>query len=297
MTRDVARRLDDAVRAALGHEALNGATVRALRAPDDGTAAFLAIDPDGSVAGLAVVAPSDTFETPHLRLGLAIDPARRDPATLRALVGAAVEQVARGGGGRLVVWVLAATGADDAELAACGFTRRREQLQMRVALPLGERPRWPPEVWVRGFVPGVDEHAWLAVNNRAFHNHPDQGGWIEATLRQREREPWFDPAGFLLAFDDRGLAGFCWTKVHEPAGAEPRVGEIFVIGVDPDRQGTGLGRALTLAGLEHLFAVRHCPVGMLHVDAANTAALTLYRSLGFRAHRTDRAYERSVAPT
>jgi ribosomal protein S18 acetylase RimI-like enzyme len=35
---------------------------------------------------------------------------------------------------------------------------------------------------------------------------------------------------------------------------------------------------------------------MLYVDAANTAAVDLYRSLGFKEDHTDRAYSRVVAP-
>ena len=101
--------------------------------------------------------------------------------------------------------------------------------------------RVPDGVGLRTFRPGTDDAAWLRVNNRAFENHPDQGGWVEAVLARRMAEPWFDPAGFLLAWRGDELAGFCWTKVHE----EPeRLGEIFVIGVDPDAQGIGLGRAL-----------------------------------------------------
>ena len=67
-----------------------------------------------------------------------------------------------------------------------------------------------------------------------------------------------------------------------------------MIGVDPRAQGTGLGRALALAGL-HAVHARGAVEGMLFCAADNTGALALYRSLGFSVHRTDRAYERAVA--
>ena len=97
-------------------------------------------------------------------------------------------------------------------------------------------------------------------------------------LEQREQEPWFDPDGFLLAFDADGLAGFCWTKVHPPQPPhEPdALGEIYVIGADPSRQGTGLGARSPPAGLASL-AERGITVGMLYVDGANDAAVGLYR--------------------
>jgi mycothiol synthase len=116
---------------------------------------------------------------------------------------------------------------------------------------------------------------------------------VQSTLDLRLNEPWFDPKGFLLAFDTDGLAGFCWTKIHEAEG----LGEIYVVGKDPSRQGKGksLGRPLVLAGLQSL-AERGVPTGMLFVDAANEPALRLYLSLGFTTRRIDRAYEREVPP-
>jgi ribosomal protein S18 acetylase RimI-like enzyme len=149
-------------------------------------------------------------------------------------------------------------------------------------------------VRVRSFRPGEDEAAWVHVNNRAFAGHPEQGEWTVEMLRAREAEEWFDPEGFLLAFDADGLAGSCWTKVHPPRPPhEPAaLGEIYVIGTDPTRHGTGLGRALTAGGLASL-AARGVRTGMLYVDAANHAAVGLYTGLGFTTHRVDRARPRN----
>ena len=148
------------------------------------------------------------------------------------------------------------------------------------------------DVSTRAFVPGTDDEAWLRVNNRAFADHPDQGHETALTLAGRMDEPWFDAAGFLVVDDDRRpgeLAAFCWTKVHAAAGTDPRLGEIYVIGVDPSRQGEHLGPSLVVAGLDHL-AATGVPVGMLYVDESNAPARRLYDQLGFATHRRRRVY-------
>jgi mycothiol synthase len=71
------------------------------------------------------------------------------------------------------------------------------------------------------------------------------------------------------------------------------MGEIYVIAVDPDFAGLGLGRALTLAGLDHL-ASKGLRIGMLYVDAGNTPAVRLYEKLGFTVDHVDRAYTADV---
>jgi mycothiol synthase len=228
----------------------------------------------------------------HVRewsLELAVRPGsanRRDDLLPRAL-----ELVRDHGGGHVTYWIHGAGDEDDAVARAVGFGLERELLQMRVALPLPDPPHWPEDVTVRTFVPGRDEAAWVEVNNRAFAGHPEQGAWTVDMLLAREQEPWFDPDGFLLAFDADGLAGSCWTKVHpaQPPREPDALGEIYVIGADPSRHGRGLGRALTAGSLASL-AARGVTVGMLFVDAANVAAVGLYRALGFVTTRTDRAY-------
>ena len=199
------------------------------------------------------------------------------------LLDAAVDVVADEGGGHVHWWVFEPTPLHERLASAFGLVPGRRLHQMRRPLPTG----LDYELVTRPFVPGADEAAWLEVNNRAFHWHPEQGGWTLDTLLAREKEPWFDPSGFLLHERDGRLAGFCWTKIH--GDHEPPLGEIYVIAVDPDFSGLGLGGALTLAGLDHL-ARQGAPIGMLYVDADNTAAVRLYERLGFVIQRTDRAF-------
>lgn len=178
---------------------------------------------------------------------------------------------------------------------ALGFAPRRELLQLRRPLPVPAdhhaRTNTPPLV-TRPFLPGHDDAAWLRANNRAFASHPDQGAETPATLATRASESWFDRAGFLVVDDEEHegeLAGFCWTKVHLPDGGEPALGEIYVIGVDPSHQHQGLGRALVLAGLDHL-ADLGLADAMLFVESDNTPARDLYQRLGFVIHERRRVY-------
>ena len=225
-------------------------------------------------------------------LEFVVDPHHRDGdcAIDRDLVRAALDVVGEEGGGRVTLWVPKPNQACDCVATDSGLRHSRDLCQLRRPLPVGR----PFLLDTRPFEPGRDEDAWLAVNNRAFDAHPEQGGWDLDTLKRREAEPWFDPAGFLLHERDGRLAGFCWTKVH--AGREPPLGEIYVVAVDPDFQGTGLGRSLVLAGLDWL-AGRGLGTGMLYVDASNQGAVHLYEDLGFTVDHVDRSYVGEVAPT
>jgi mycothiol synthase len=193
-----------------------------------------------------------------------------------------VDGFRRDGGGHLTWWV----DSDSEEIRTVaerlGLALSRALHEMRVALPLASRS----EVATRGYRP-EDAEAWVRVNNRAFAGHGEQGGWTLDTLALRTSEPWFDADGFRIYEHSGELAAFCWTKVHHET--RPPIGEIYVIGVDPDLHGRGLGRQLTLAGLDWL-ADHGITTATLYVDAGNTAAVHLYEKLGFEPHRTRYAF-------
>ncbi len=198
----------------------------------------------------------------------------------------------RAGAERLLLELFPGGPEHDLMASMAGFTRTRVVLQLRRSLPLG--PPWDPysPIEVRALRPGTsDEKAWLELNARAFAWHPDQGSWTMDDLQARMAEPWFDPDGFLLHERDGQLIAFCWTKIHDEEA--PPVGEIFVIGIDPEFQGKGLGQPLTYAGFEWL-ASRGLTQGMLYVESDNQPALRLYDRLGFRVATTHRWYERAL---
>jgi mycothiol synthase len=192
--------------------------------------------------------------------------------------------------GAALAWAHGRRPAALAFAAARGWTATRTLWQLRRPLTaeIPDAPL-PHGITLRPFVPGQDEDAWLAVNARAFAHHAEQGAWTARELRLREAEPWFDPAGFLLAVrDDGSLAGFHWTKVHP---GPPPIGEVYVLGVDPSAQGMRLGPALTVAGLRYL-RDRGLADVLLYVDDDNPAAVRLYQRLGFTEWDADVQFRR-----
>jgi mycothiol synthase len=180
--------------------------------------------------------------------------------------------------------------------AKLGLVESRELRLMEVTgwTPAALSPKPPAGISIRAFRTGEDEDAWLAVNAEAFADHPEQGKWTRTDLDERIAEPWFDAAGFFLAERgtgaERELAGFHWTKTH-PAGAyaEEEVGEVYVLGVAPSAQGTGLGHVLLHQGLDYL-TKRGFRTVILYVDGDNTAAVRLYERAGFHTRSVDLEY-------
>ncbi len=246
----------------------------------------------GEIAGYAFLDPpgADAESSGEL----VVHPAHRGQGIGQALLDALITAADRH---PLRVWAHGDLPPANRLASSSGFERFRALWQMRRPLDASPgEPVWPPGRVLRTFVPGQDEDEWLALNGRAFAKHPEQGAWTRHDLDLRKREPWFDPAGFFVATHDGVMTGFHWTKVHpagEQGGGEEDgpVGEVYVVGVDPAEQGSGLGRALTQVGLRHLRDLGLAQV-MLYVDEDNTPAIRMYQRLGFERTRTDAMYRR-----
>jgi mycothiol synthase len=152
---------------------------------------------------------------------------------------------------------------------------------------------------IRTFIPSLDNQAFLALNNNVFANYPDQGGWSEDDLKVRINESWFDDKGFFIAEDKGELIGFCWTKIHgahthshhgsDDDHGHEALGEIYVLAVNPNYKGQGIGRDLTITGLNYL-KYQGLNNVMLYVGVENKPAFKLYKSLGFNEFGSDVMY-------
>lgn len=221
----------------------------------------------------------------YLNLGSEMAEAVVRPAARRRGIG--TELIRTGlaeGGPRTRIWAHGDLAPARALASALGLHPVRELLQMRRSL--SDLPEKVGHHDIRTYAGPDDDAELLRVNNAAFSWHPEQGGWTEADIDERRAESWFDPAGLFLAFEGPRLLGFHWTKIHSPD-----LGEVYVVGVDPDAQGRGLGAELTLLGLHHL-AGRLGPQAevTLYVEGDNAAAVKTYRRLGFVVYSADVAY-------
>jgi len=252
---------------------------------------FLVRD-NGDVVGYLHLDTTDLVAGPSAEV--VVHPDKRGRGIGQLLLHAAIAATA---GADLRLWAHGDSESAQHLATSMGFRRGRVLWQMRrslyAPLPTAELPAG---VLVRAFDAQRDESNLLELNRRAFENLPDQSRWTAEDLRIRLAEPWFDPNGLLVAHDAAGaMVGTHWTKVH---GAQHHgehvhesIGEVYVLGIDPSARGTGLGKALTIAGLQHLRAQGLGSV-MLYVDADNGAGVRLYTSLGFSHWDTDVMYRR-----
>jgi mycothiol synthase len=253
--------LDEAALLKIAHRGLADATL-------------LTCSSGASVAGFAYL---HDLSSDRPALDLAVSPASRRQGLGRRLVDAVLALPEATG--PLTAWAHGNHPGAAALAKHTGFDAVRELWLKRRSSTARLTVDTPDGYTIRPFRPGADDAGFLAVNAAAFATHPEQGSLDRRGLLERMAESWFDPDGFFVAERDGEIVGYHWTKVHR-TGRRPECGEVYVIGVDPSAQGSGIGKALLAAGLDHLRRRGMADV-ILYVEAANQGAVRLYERYGF----------------
>ena len=263
-----------------------------LRHGGDKADSHLIIQKDNQIIGYAHLDKTDQVAGPSVEL--VIHPEHRGSGIGSELLKSAIEVC----GNKIRLWSHGDLPQARALTQANNFIKVRTVIQM--SKDLSEVSPINCDYQIRSFLPDLDNNAWLALNNQAFTNHPEQGNWSEADLSIRLNEDWFDEMGFFVAQDIDQLIGFCWTKIHgghshsHLAGEDHHdhapIGEIYVTAVSNKYAGKGIGKALTITGLNYL-KYQGLNSAMLYVDEDNQAAFSLYKSLGFLESGKDVMYK------
>lgn len=200
-------------------------------------------------------------------------------------------RLAQGSTARVWNSVQAGNAGAIALLERYGYASIRSFWQMTMDLDDSFEAGAAPEgVTIRPALLPVDGPAAQSVLNTAFRSH---FGHVEETfeewMAQQEADDTWDPTLGVLAEIDGTIVGFSNNGVIDG------VGYVFELGVLPEMQGRGIGRAL----LRHSFAMlagRGIARGRLGVDTQNvTGAVELYRSVGLTPVTEHRVVEKLIA--
>jgi mycothiol synthase len=260
-----------------------------LRHGGDKSDSHLIMEQDNKVIAYAHIDATDLVAGPSVEL--VVHPDHRKSGLGKELLSKSKEIC----GAKMRLWAHGDLSAAQKLADENGFERIRTVIQMRKSL--ADLSANQHNFMIRTFLPGLDDEEWLALNNKVFENHPEQGAWSLKDLQTRLAESWFDPAGLFVATQDNKLIGFTWTKIHgghshkhddqtEQHDHDP-IGEIYITAVATS--GTGLGKVLTQTALAYLKA-NGLITAMLYVDSDNEVALNLYKSLGFAQSSQDVMY-------
>jgi len=261
----------------------------------DGTFILKALELDPTLAAAAFEGDAIVgFVSPEFKL-VVVRPDRRRQGIGRRLVELGVEMEHDRGRPEMILGRLPHDEAAQGFLAATGFTPHSVLWDLELP-PSADvaAPSWPAGHTARAFEAPDDIGPWVRLFNAAFADHATPLQLDESFIAAGIDDPAIDDADTQLVADDSGLVGFCATAPERHGGVVGERGEIWTIGVRPDRQGQGLGRQLLRWGVHRLrgLDVKHIH---LSVNGRNEHALRLYEDEGFVRVRTRERWARPVA--
>ena len=174
-----------------------------------------------------------------------------------------------------------------------GFRRARRFLELRLDLSEAHLLKTNQIGSLFRHMRHGQEDKLLQIQNRSF---ADTWGFSPNTIEEiiyRISLPNCSPEDVILAYDADKPIGYCWTKIDpgENKSVSGSKGRIYMLGVNQDHRGKGVGSQVLLAGLSYLKG-KGIGVVELTVDSENKAACALYRSMGFDVWTSSLWYEK-----
>lgn len=175
-----------------------------------------------------------------------------------------------------------------ANLEALGYekfdwTMVRFEIDLQQALP---QPKLPQGFQIRPLQGMKEVEAYVDIHRAAFGSDRMTTPWRARTLTHPDYHPKLD----LIAVDPQGnLAGFCVCWLWQ------QIGQIEPLGVHPNYQGLGLGRALELTALQTL-QIHGAQVGHVDHTSFNEKAISLSLQTGFKQINQALRYYVDVKP-
>jgi len=169
-----------------------------------------------------------------------------------------------------------------------GRSHIRMECSLRDSLPV---PVLPDGLTLRSLAGAAEAEAYTALHRAAFGSENMTAEWRRRTLEAAEYVPALD----LVAVAPNGrLAAFCigWL---DPAPLEGvRWAQVEPLGVHPDFQRLGLGKAILTESLRQMQA-HGATVALVSADSSEEGQ-RVYRAAGFQPVTEERAYGREFAP-
>ncbi len=179
-------------------------------------------------------------------------------------------------------------------LSRLGFSLVRRFLELRLDIADVHWPDTNQAALECCYLQRGEEDKLTQIQNRAF---AEDWGYNPNTVEEityRTNLSTCSPEDIVLIYEGDKVIGYCWTGVTCEGGAiSKRKGGIYMLGVDPDYRGKGIGKRVLLAGLARLKS-KGLQVAELDTDCENKIARALYKSIGFKVWRRSYCYEKVI---
>jgi mycothiol synthase len=179
-------------------------------------------------------------------------------------------------------------------LSKLGFSFVRQFLKLRLDITKFHQTSPYTDSTMYHHLKHGEEDKLTLIQNRAF---TDTWGYNPNTVEEiayHINSSTCSPEDIALIYEKDKIISYCWTGTsYEGETISKRKGRIFMLGVDPDHRGRGMGRKALMAGLTHLKR-KNLQIIELTVDSENKAALALYQSAGFKIWASNFWYKRTL---